>query len=190
MIKINSEEILYSHFFTYKKVYYSYLDKNNIEQSAFRYILEKGHGASILLLDKLKKTAVFVEQFRLPIYLTNQDESLIETCAGLLDAYESPEDCIKRETLEECGYQLESLHYVCSPFMSPGAVTEQIHLYIGYINIDEEVSAGGGLESEHENINRVFVSFTKIWDDYLAGKIKDAKTIILIQHAKINGLLV
>ncbi len=48
---------------------------------------------------------------------------LIETCAGLLDNDE-PEACIRKEAIEETGYEVGDAHKLFELYMSPGGVTE------------------------------------------------------------------
>ncbi len=45
---------------------------------------------------------------------------LIETCAGLLDNDE-PEACIRKEAVEETGYEVGEVRKLFELFMSPGA---------------------------------------------------------------------
>lgn len=51
---------------------------------------------------------------------------LIETCAGLLDN-DAPEVCIRKEAIEETGYEVGEARKVFELYMSPGGVTELIH---------------------------------------------------------------
>ena len=53
---------------------------------------------------------------------------LIETCAGILEQ-ENAEECIKRETEEETGFQIDKVEKLFEAYMSPGAVTEIIHFF-------------------------------------------------------------
>jgi 8-oxo-dGTP pyrophosphatase MutT (NUDIX family) len=46
---------------------------------------------------------------------------MIEVCAGMLDQ-DNAEQCVIRETEEETGYRLTTVHK--TTYMSPGAVTE------------------------------------------------------------------
>jgi 8-oxo-dGTP pyrophosphatase MutT (NUDIX family) len=55
---------------------------------------------------------------------------MIEVCAGMLDQ-DNPEQCVIRETEEETGYRLTTVHKVMEP-MSPGAVTEILYLSLEY----------------------------------------------------------
>ena len=51
---------------------------------------------------------------------------LIETCAGLLDN-DSPEECIRKEAIEETGYAVGKVEKLFEAYMSPGGVTELLH---------------------------------------------------------------
>ena len=140
----------------------------------------------ILLYNLTKKTVVLTRQFRLPTYLNgNTSGMVIEACAGLLDA-ENPEECIIRETEEETGYRLSSFKKVFQSYMSPGSVTEILHFFIGEYQPNMKVSDGGGLAEEHENIEVLEYSFDQAYQMIATGEIVDAKTIMLLQYAKIN----
>jgi hypothetical protein len=73
--------------------------------------------------------------------------------------------------------------------MSPGAVTEVIHFFIAEYTDAMKVSEGGGLDSEHEEIEILELDFNNTLDMIRTGAIKDAKTIMLLQYAQINKLL-
>ena len=113
---------------------------------------------------------------------------LIEACAGLLDK-DNAEDCIKRETQEETGYKIESVKKIFEAYMSPGSVTEILYFFTAEYSDDMKVSDGGGCEVEQENIEVMEIPFTKAISMISKGAIRDAKTIMLIQYAQLNGLL-
>ena len=52
-----------------------------------------------------------------------------------------------------------------------------------------KVAEGGGLEHEQEEIEVLEMPFEKAYNMIATGEIKDAKTIILLQYAKINNLV-
>lgn len=52
-----------------------------------------------------------------------------------------------------------------------------------------KVSEGGGLEEEQENIEVLELDFDLAYNMIGTGEIKDGKTIMLLQYAKINHLL-
>ena len=113
---------------------------------------------------------------------------LIEACAGLLDN-DNPEDCIKRETEEETGYKISKVEKIFEAYMSPGSVTEIIYFFIAEYSNEMKINGGGGLEEEGENIEVLELSFEKSLKMIDTGEIKDAKTIMLLQHLRIKGIL-
>lgn len=125
----------------------------------------------------------------MPTYLNgNSSGLLIECCAGLLDK-NNAEDCIRRETEEETGYQITNVKKVFEAYMSPGSVTEILYFFIAEYTKDMKVSNGGGLDEEHENIEVLELPFTEALQMINTGEIKDAKTIMLLQYAQINNLI-
>ena len=141
------------------------------------------------MYNKETKNIVLIRQFRLPSYLNgNKNGLLIETCAGLLDA-DDPETCIKKEILEETGYQVEKVTKVFEAYMTPGAVTEQIHYFIAEYTSSMKSTQGGGLHTEQEDIEVLEMPFSEAVSLLNEGKIKDAKTIMLLQYALIHKLV-
>ncbi|EAQ63554.1 putative mutT/NUDIX family protein [Marinomonas sp. MED121] len=149
-------------------------------------MLNKGDGAAVLLFNYSRKTVVLVKQFRLPTYLNaNSSGLMIEVCAGVLDGM-SPEECIKKETLEETGFRIENPEPVMTVYMSPGAVTEKNHLFVADYSSVGRPSLGGGLASENEYIEVLELSFEQAYSMLESGEIIDGKTIMLLQYAKLN----
>ncbi|MFC6877745.1 GDP-mannose pyrophosphatase NudK [Flavobacterium myungsuense] len=188
-IKITKNEILSDNWFTLKKVTYEYQKEDGDWQTQIREVYDRGNGASILLYNKEIKTVVLTRQLRIPTYLNGNDTGMmIETCAGMLEE-ENPEDCIKRETEEETGYQVKEVRKIFEAYMSPGAITEILHFFVGEYSKEMKVNDGGGLDEEQENIEVLEMPFHKAMQMITTGEIKDAKTIMLLQYAKINNLL-
>lgn len=188
-IKIKSTELLSDNHYILNKVILDYTKKDGTTETQTREVYDRGNGATILLYNKDKKTVILIRQFRLPTYLNgNETGMIIEACAGLLEK-ENPEECIKRETEEETGYTLTEVRKVFESYMSPGSVTEIIYFFVGEYSKEMKTSDGGGLDSEHENIDVLELPFEKALQMIETGEIKDAKTIILLQYAKINNLL-
>jgi len=101
---------------------------------------------------------------------------------------ESAEACIVREVEEETGYKISRPEKIGEAYMSPGAVTEIIHFFIAEYADNDKVGEGGGLLSEHEDIEVLELDFAQVWSMLDAGEIRDAKTIILLQHAKLHNI--
>lgn len=185
-IKIQKTELLSDNWYVLNKVTFDYKMDSDDSETQVREVYDRGNGAVILLYNSAKKTVVLTRQFRLPTYLNgNSSGMVIEACAGLLDT-ENPEECIIRETEEETGYRLSSVKKVFQSYMSPGSVTEILHFFIGEYQSEMKVSDGGGLAEEHENIEVLEYPFNEAYQMIASGEIIDAKTIMLLQYAKIN----
>jgi GDP-mannose pyrophosphatase NudK len=181
--------ILSDNWYTLKKVSYELLGPDGKWQQQSREAYDRGNGATILLYNRANKTVILTRQFRMPTYLNgNADGYLIETCAGLLDQ-DNPEDCIRKETEEETGYKITSVQKAFEAYMSPGSVTEILYFFTAEYTKDMKVSDGGGLEEETESVEVMELPFTTALDMVKSGEIKDAKTIMLLQYAQINGLI-
>ncbi|RYU92547.1 GDP-mannose pyrophosphatase NudK [Mucilaginibacter terrigena] len=181
--------VLSDNWYTLRKVTYELLGADGKWQAQSREAYDRGNGATILLYNKSAQTVILTRQFRMPTYLNgNADGYLIETCAGLLDK-DNPEDCIRKETEEETGYKITAVQKAFEAYMSPGSVTEILYFFTAEYTKDMKVSDGGGLEEETEHIEVLELPFTKALDMLKTGEIKDAKTMMLLQFAQLNGLM-
>jgi len=189
IIKIKRTDLLSDNWYILNKVTYEYYKEDQNVETHIREVYDRGNGAAILLYNSIEKTVILTRQFRLPTYLNgNKSGMMIEVCAGLLDK-DQPEQCIIRETEEETGYRIKTVRKVFETFMSPGAVTEILHLFVGEYDSTMKVGDGGGADNEQENIEVLEYSFDETFALIESGEIKDAKTIMLLQYAKINNLV-
>ena len=188
-IKNIQTEILSDNWYILRKVSYEYLKKDGTWEKQSREAYDRGNGAAILLYNTSQKTVILTRQFRLPSFINgNPSGMLIEACAGLLDK-DNPEDCIRRETEEETGYQIKEVRKIFEAYMSPGSVTEILYFFVAEYTASMKIHAGGGLETEHEIIEVMELDFEKAYSMIDTGELKDAKTIMLLQYARIHKLL-
>jgi GDP-mannose pyrophosphatase NudK len=181
--------VLSDNWYVLRKVTYEFLGRDGKWQQHSREAYDRGNGATILLYNKANQTVILTRQFRMPTYLNGNEKGyMIETCAGLLDK-DNPEDCIRKETEEETGYKISSVQKVFEAYMSPGSVTEILYFFTAEYTKDMKVSDGGGLADETEHIEVLELPFTQALDMVKSGEIKNAKTMMLLQYAQINGLL-
>ena len=175
---------------TLTRVDYDYKFENGDWKRLSRESYDRGNGTSILLYNTEKQTVILTKQFRMPAYVNDkQDGMSIEVCAGAIDKNEPPEVCIIREAEEEVGYKIAAATKVMECYMSPGAVTEKMYLFVAEYTDDMKIAKGGGLESEDEEIEILEIPFTKAIAMIDSFEIIDAKTIMLLQYAQINKLL-
>jgi len=123
-----------------------------------RELLERGDAVAILLYDKHCDEVLLIEQFRVGPAARGDDAWMIEVVAGMLDAGEDAEACAVRESIEEAGYKPYDIKYLGKYYASPGGTSESLLLYLGYVDKDKPVAAGGGLMDEYEDIRSFWVS--------------------------------
>lgn len=188
-IRIKETTILSNNWYSLRKVTYDYRKKNGEWETQSREAYDRGNGATILLYNKKSQTVILTRQFRLPTYINGNDSGmLIEACAGLLDR-DNAEECIRKETEEETGYQVTQVRKIFEAYMSPGSVTELIYFFVAEYDKTMKVSEGGGLDEEQENIEVLEMDFDKAYQMIVTEEIKDGKTIMLLQYAKIHNLM-
>lgn len=182
-------EILSNNWYTLKKLTYRFTKRDGTSAVHTREAYDRGNGATILLFNKEHKTVILTRQFRLPTFINgNPTGMLIEACAGLLDK-DNPEDCIKKETEEETGYKINDVQKILEVYMSPGSVTEIIYFFIAAYTKAMKIYEGGGLEHEQEEIEVLELPIDEAIAMIKRGEIKDAKTIILLQYVRLEGIL-
>lgn len=108
-------------------------------KTAEREIVRHKGAAAVLAVDE-NDDFYLVRQFRYP-YM----KEMLEIPAGKLDDGETPENCAKRELLEETGLVAEKWEYVGGFCPSPGYTDEIVHVYIA-----RELSQGASNPDEDE----------------------------------------
>ncbi|MEJ6394012.1 NUDIX domain-containing protein [Gymnodinialimonas sp. 2305UL16-5] len=167
------------------KYTYEFQRSDGTWQEQVREAYDRGHGAACLLHDPKADTVLLVRQFRMPMYVTDQDPFLIEVPAGLLEGA-APEQRMRAELMEETGYEVGALTHVTDLIMSPGSVTEYLALYLGTYDRDSASGAGGGHEDEGEDIEVLHMPLEDALRGLVNGELRDAKTVCLIQHLALK----
>ena len=91
--------------------------------------------------------------------------------------------------MEETGLQVNEVNEVLSSFATPGAHMEKTIFFIAAYSEEDRINEGGGLDEEHEDIEVLEYDYKEVIDLYKSKKIHDAKTIIMIQYAIIEGII-
>jgi GDP-mannose pyrophosphatase NudK len=181
-------EILSDNWYTLKKVNFDFRRNDGIWENQSREAYDRGNGAAILLYNLEKETMILTRQFRMPTFLNgNSSGMMIEVCAGLLEK-DNAEDCIRKETQEETGYEISSVEKVFEAYMTPGSVTEIVHFFIAEYHEDMKIGEGGGVAEEQEDIEVLELNFSDALKMVKTGEIKDGKTIMLLQHLQLKIL--
>lgn len=189
-IRIIESEILSDQKLRLEKISYEHPNRKGEMEAHTREIVRRSPCTTILLYDEERKTILLTEQLRVPVFLNeNKSEHLLEACAGIMDKGEYPEECVIREVEEETGYRISHIKRVAEAYSSPGFSTEYVYYFTGEYTPEVKVAEGGGLDTEGEDIKNVELSYEKAKELLLTGKIRDAKTMVLLQYAIIHNIL-
>ena len=145
-----------------------------------RLSFERGDSAAAILYDPELERVILIDQFKYPTY-ENGDGWLVEVVAGAIDPGETPGAAIRREILEETGYVPAKLVPISTFYVSPGGSSERIFLYYAEVDGGSRASVGGGVASEHEDIETREFAPAELFEMLDKGDIADAKTIVAIQ---------
>lgn len=150
-----------------------------------REVHDHGSAAAILLFDPAKDAVVLVRQFRPAAFVNGDPIFMLEVPAGLIDD-DQPDEAIRREAMEETGYEVKDVQYLFETYASPGTLTEKVGLFYARVDLEEKAGIGGGLDTEGEDIEVLSIPLDEAFGMITTGEITDAKTIILLQWAMLN----
>lgn len=186
-VRIQDVELLSSDWYVLRKTSFDYQHSDGHWSREQRETYDRGDGAAILLYDADRQTVLLTRQFRLPAYVNGHpDGMLIEAAAGLLDG-DSPEEAIRREAAEETGHAIGTPEHVFTAYMSPGSVTERLHCFAATYQPAATTVETAGNAAEGEDITVLELPFAKALNMIATGEIADAKTMMLLQWAALNG---
>jgi len=182
-------KILSNNRYLLKEVTVNYTEVNGEKHTTKREVYERGDAAAAVLYNQETGMVVLLNQFRLPTFLNgNPGGMLKEVCAGMLDG-DAPEVCIRREITEESGYVVKDVHAVGEIYVSPAGCTERIYLFTAPYTPDMKATSGGGLQEEQEFIDIEEIPYEEALQMIVIRKIRDAKTIALLYHLRVHGLM-
>lgn len=184
-LRIHDVRVLSDDWYVLKKTRFDWQRRDGTWQTMDRETYDRGNGAVLLPYHRARRTVILTRQFRYPAYVNGHHDLLIEAPAGLLDT-QSPEDRVRAEVEEETGYRLHHVRPVFEAFMSPGSVTEKLHFFVGEYEAHMRVGDGGGVAGEGEDIEVLELTIDEALAQVADGRIRDGKTIMLLQHAALH----
>ena len=187
-VRLQNLKTLSNNHFTLRKASFEFRRADGKWQKQFRKSYDVGDGAAVLPIDRNTGLVLLVRQFRWPAFEHGYRQLMIEAIAGKLDGDE-PETCARKEADEEAGVRLRNLRQVFHPFMSSGAVTERLHLFVADYDSSAPRMVSGGNEQEGEDIEVFELPLLSALDMVADGEIVDAKTIMLLQWAAMNRVI-
>ena len=187
-LKITDRRCIYDGWNTFDVLTVETLGDDGNSRRHEREVLGHGPAVALLAYDPDRRQALLARQWRVPLLAMGDDPFLLEACAGLIDVGETPQDAAIREAEEELGLHLEAVRKVGEVYVSPGTLTEKIHLFLATYGLQDRRSDGGGLDHEGEDIEIIEMPLDELFQMARAGAINDAKTLILVQALILEGV--
>lgn len=181
-VEVTSRETLFKGFLQVEKVSLRHRLFKNTGYTAVlqRELIHRPEAAGVLIYNDQQQRFALIEQFRVGALDDQQSPWQLEIIAGVLDGDESPETCIRRESLEESGCQLDQLQHLFSFYPSAGACSELFHLYAAQADLPEQ---GGifGVADEGENIQLHLFDYADLSRLLTSGRLANAPVIMALQ---------
>jgi ADP-ribose pyrophosphatase len=139
-------------------------------------VVHRGSAVIVPLFDD--GTVALVRQWRQPA-----GKYLLEIPAGSLEEGEEPREGAIRELEEEIGCAAAKVEHLASFFVSPGFLSEKMHVYLA-TGLTETAQ---NLDDD-ERVEVVRIPLTEAVDLCRRNKIEDAKTIVGLLFAAARGV--
>ncbi|MCU4338817.1 NUDIX domain-containing protein [Acinetobacter dispersus] len=181
-VTIESREPLFRGFIQVEKVSLKHrlFHREDYSPLIQRELVHRPEAAGVLLYNDQQQRFALIEQFRVGALNDPVSPWQLEVIAGVLDGDESPESCIRRESLEESGCEITELKHLFSFYPSAGACSEFFHLYVAEVDLPKD---GGifGMPDEGENIQLHLFTYSELEALLINGRLRNAPVIMALQ---------
>ena len=181
--RILARRVLSDAFFRLEQVTVEQERHDGTRQVIEREVYHNGPGAAVLPIDRARGTILLVRQMRVGALVNGDAPMLLEACAGIVDAGDTPETTARKEAAQELGVRIRDPVPIGSVYPSPGASAETIALFLAAYDETDRIGPGGGIRAEGEEIGIVEMALAEADGLARRGGIRDAKTIILLAAA-------
>lgn len=181
-VNILNKKVAFDDFYKIEEATFEFEKKNGeMTEPVTRLCFERGDSVAGIVFNTDTQKAILVRQFRYAAYAKGPGW-VTEVVAGMLGEGEDAEEAMKREVLEEIGYEPTVVKTLNWFYVSPGGSSERVFLY--YIEVDEshKVHEGGGLAEESEYIEVLQYSINELKTQMDSNGIPDAKSIIACNY--------
>ena len=185
-VRVEDEQIVFDDFFRIKAAKVQLRRPEGTWTPPRRMLsFERGDAVAAVIVNQKRDQVVLIRQFRYPA-----EGWLDELVAGMLPADETPEQAIRREILEETGYEAGVVKPLgdSSFYVSPGGSSERIHLFLAEVDLGNRAGPGGGLPQTGEQITLRTLDTEVAFEEVRNGQIIDAKTVIGLQRLMLSTL--
>jgi ADP-ribose pyrophosphatase len=154
----------------------AYLDEVLLQNNQMGQRIRIDHPESAAIIPFLSdKEILMVRQFRYAL-----GRETLEIPAGKMDLGERPEQCVRRELLEETGYEAGKIEWVYTYAPALGYSNELIHIYSGH-----QLRKAGTVIDEREIASVETISVEKLKSMVKERLILDGKTLLGLSLMRI-----
>ena len=148
----------------------------NGKTSTREYLHHPGAIGAVPLLDSGE--IIMVKQFRYPT-----QSVILEIPAGKLEEGEDPVECVRRELMEEIGYEPQKIVHLASVWTTPGFTDEIIHLYLA-----TELRENRAEMDPDEFLELVALKKADLLELLNSGAVVDGKTLLAISLLQLRNI--
>lgn len=189
-VDIISHEVAYQGYFRIERYELRHDLFSGGQSSVFsRELFERGNAVGVLPYDPIRDEVVLIEQFRIGALKDPNSPWLFEVVAGVIERGETPDAVAKRELQEEAGLDCQALHGFCDYWVSPGGMSERVHLFVAHIDA-RQANGIHGVADEHEDIRVFTLPLSDAVQAVFDGQIDNSATIIALQWLALNKSLI
>ena len=173
------------HFRVARYVFRQQLYQGGWSEPFSREVFERGQAAGLLPYDPVRDEVVLIRQFRAGSYVAGRHPWSWEIVAGIIEEGESPEDLVRRETVEEANLKVGEIEFINSVMLTPGACSESCTIFAGRV---DSSAAGGifGLASENENILVKAIPFVEVRAMLDRAEIDNVIAVVALQWLALH----
>ena len=188
-VKLRKLDVLSDNYYTLRNAHFEFRRRDGTWQTQARESYDPGgDGAAVLPIDparrqgSIDRVSSAGQRLREWLAPTGDRERLPASWTATI-----PRPACGKEAMEEAGVRIFNLRRMFHCFMSPGAVKERLSLFLADYDSTEPRGQGGGHAEEGEDIDVLELTLDQALAMVAAGEIVDAKTIMLLQAAKLRS---
>ncbi len=149
-----------------------------------REIEDHGEAVCVLPYHPVRKTAVLVRQWRVPVLYAAKQQDVLEAVAGVIEDVDAA-TCAHREVMEEAHLKLDSLEPLFTAWTMPGLSTEHMHFFLAVYSGEPRPEIRGGVDEDEFTV-AVEIGLADLARMADENKLPDSKTLVLLQTLRLR----
>ncbi len=149
-----------------------------------REIEDHGEAVCVLPYHPIRKTAVLVRQWRVPVLYASKQQQVLEAVAGVIEDVDAA-TCAHREVMEEALLKLDTIEPLFTAWTMPGLSTEYMHFFLATYSGEPRGEVRGGVDEDEYTV-AVEIGLADLARMADENKLPDSKTLVLLQTLRLR----